>query len=168
MTAPVSPAATRSVASPWLMIAVAVPPAVAAVLVLLFIAMELAGRTPSAIEPQNIAESAGLGNGAEILRRLQLGEDPTRVQTIRPEIISSQVTRVTALEAAVLSRKVQLVELLDDRGAIVGAEARQSLACLAQDAGVGDIVEYLAPAGAPPCEPGATRARLMARSGESE
>ena len=104
-----------------------------------------------------------MGNAAEMLRRLQQGESPSRIVVIRPEIISGAETRVTTLEAAVYSRKVQNVRLLDDRGAIVGADTRQALACLAQDLEATDIVEYLSPGSAPACEPGAARVRIRSR-----
>jgi hypothetical protein len=83
---------------------------------------------------------------------------------VRPEIISSAITEVTALEAAVLARKVELVRMLDRRGYIRGDAARRGLACLAADLDADDVVQYLVRPGDPPCEPDAARGRLLARS----
>src|SRR5262245_8811051 len=67
--------------------------------------------------PINIAEAAAQGSAAEVVRRVRQGEDPRGVRALRPESISSSVLRASALEAAVWSREVELVELLDRLGA---------------------------------------------------
>lgn len=168
LTAP-APPSPNGTSFQWpLIVALAAPVVLATLGVLLFIGMELSGRTPSSIRAESIAEAAGIGNSAETLRRLLAGEDPARVQAIRPFIIGSEITQVTALEAAVFSRRVQLVQMLDDRGAIVGGEARRALACLALDTDIGEIVQYLAPDGPPACEPGAARALIVARSKQGQ
>ena len=147
----------------WLLLTIAAPAVCATLLVLLFMGMEMAGYTPSSVQPDNIAEAARIGNAAEILRRLQAGEDPTRRQTIRPDLSGGAETHMTALEAAVFSRRVQNVQLLDARGAIVDAATRHFLACLAVDLEVEDIVEYLSPGDAPRCDPGAARTQVRTR-----
>src|SRR5512138_1841448 len=92
----------------------AVPAVLATLVILTFSALELLGRTPFSIGPfRNVAEAAGMGAASEVLRLLGTGEDPNRVLPIRREIISSSVTRATALEAAIWSRRRELVELLD-------------------------------------------------------
>lgn len=83
-----------------------------------------------------------MGAPSEVLRLLPL-EDPNRVWPVRGELISSSITRVTGLEAAVWSRRRELVEMLDRRGVIVDAETKQHLICLASDIGALDLVEYL-------------------------
>jgi hypothetical protein len=166
VTAPGPPAART-----FLMFVVAAPAIASTLLVALFVGSELAGQTPFgyaarafSIRPDNLAEAAAMGNGGDALRFLWYGEDPTRVQSIRRDIISSVITRVTALEAAIFVRKLEIVHLLDRRGVIVGDEARRALACLAADLEVEDIRDYLRRETDPPCEPGAARARLLARS----
>jgi hypothetical protein len=92
--------------------------------------------------PANMAEAAGLASAADVMRRLGLGEDPRRVLPVRPEIISSAVRRASALEAAVWSRQVELVKLLDRWGAFEGGE-RTRIGCLARDLQAEDIATYL-------------------------
>ena len=142
----------------------AAPAVLATLAVLAFAAREMSGTTPLSYgPPRNVAEAAGAGQVSEVLRFLRDGEDPSRFWPVRPEIISSTVTRPTGLEAALWGGR-QLIELLDRRGLIQNAETRQHLACLAKDIGNEDLVAYLSPGGAPPCEYGAAFASLKARS----
>ena len=125
---------------------------------------ERAGAAPFAgVVPQNSAEAAGLASAGEVLRFLRMGEDPRRVYPVRPEIISSAVLRVTTLEAAMWSRQVELVELLDRQSAFDTGE-RAALACLAVDLDLDDVAAYLAPDGTGQCEPGQAIERVLARS----
>jgi len=141
------------------------PVVVVTVAMLVFAGREMTGDTPSSWGPmRNVAEAAGTGQASEILRLLREGQDPRQVWPVRPEIISSAITRVTALEAAVWSRRGQEMELLDRAGAIHDAALRQELACLAADISAQEVVEYLSPGKAPQCEAGATMARVLART----
>ena len=125
---------------------------------------ERLGAAPFAgLAPRNSAEAAGLARAADVLRFLRMGEDPQDVYAVRPEIISSAVLRVTTLEAAMWSRQVELVKLIDGQSAI-GRDERAALACLALDLGVDDVAEYLAPDGIGHCEPGQALERVMGRS----
>jgi hypothetical protein len=148
-----------------LAVGVAAPVVLATLAVVAFTGLEIRGRTPSAADlPHNIAEAAAMAAPAEVLRRLGFAEDPNRVWPVRRDIISSTVTRVTALEAAVWSRHREMLELLDRRGAIVGAETRRHLLCLAADVGVPEIVDYLSPGRAPDCPRGRAVAIVVERS----
>lgn len=143
----------------------AAPAVLATLAVLVFAVRELSGKTPLSYGPPiNVAEAAGGGDAANVLRFLRAGWDPTQIWPLRPEIISSTVTRATALEAAVWGGRQPLVELLDRRGFIRDAGTRHHLACLAKDVGSEEVVAYLFPGGAPPCEPGAAFAVVKARS----
>ena len=144
-------------------IAVALPAAAATVAVAAFAVFEAAGNQSITMAPVNIAEAAGLANASEVLRLLRSGSDPARVMPARPEIISSAVPHITALEAAVWSRHVELVHMLDDEGVIVGDERRR-LACLAADLQVGDIVEYLSPEAPPDCVAGQVEQEIRGRA----
>jgi hypothetical protein len=144
------------------MLAVALPPMVSVAAVALFVALEAAGNRSITMAPANIAEAAGLANASEVLRLLRSGEDVSRVMPARPEVISSAIPRISALEAAVWSRQVELVHMLDDEGAIPGDERRR-LACLAADLQIGDIVEYLSPKAAPPCVAGQVEQEIRGR-----
>jgi len=152
-----------------LAVSVATPIVLATVAVLAFSGLEIAGRTPSAIgPPRNIAEAVGMGAPSEVLRLLDFGDDPNRVLSVRREIISSTITRVTALEAAIWSHHREMMELLDRRGAIVDADTRQHLICLTKDVGDADILAYLSGGREVECEQGRALAMVEERSRKSE
>jgi hypothetical protein len=133
-----------------------------------FIVSESGGRTPLSYGPaRNVAEAAAWGNAAETLRQLSLGQDPTRIQPIRAEVLSSAIRQITALEAAVWSRQLALVQLLDERGMIVGDERRR-LACLAADINAGDIRDYLSMPEPPACQPQQVYEDVLARTKKDE
>jgi hypothetical protein len=92
---------------------------------------------------------------------VRAGEDPAAVRTLRAESISSSVLRASALEAAVWSREVELVELLDRLGAFQGNE-RERIGCLARDLQADDIAKYLGATDA--CTPNATLEAILERT----
>ena len=145
-------------------LAVALPPMAAVAAVAVFAVLEAAGNRPITMAPANIAEAAGLANASEVLRLLRSGADVSRVMPARPEIISSAIPQISALEAAVWSRHVELVHMLDQEGVIRGDERRR-LACLAADLRIGDIVEYLSPKVAPACVAGQVEQEIRGRAG---
>lgn len=156
---------TENAPSPAVLAIVAAPAVAVTLAVVVFSAMEVSGRTPFSDGPvRNVAEAAGMGIPSEVLRLLAAGEDPHRIWDVRPEIISSTITRVTALEAAIWSRRSQLVALLDSKGLIVGDETRRHLTCLANDLPVEEIVAYLSPGGPPDCVPGQALTIVLDRS----
>jgi hypothetical protein len=142
----------------------AAPAVIGTLAVLAFAAREVSGTTPLSYGPvRNVAEAAGAGQVSEVLRFLRAGEDPAQFWPVRPEIISSTVTRPTGLEAALWGGR-QLVELLDRRGLVRDAATRAHLFCLAKDIGSEEVASYLSPADAPPCDPGAAFAAIKDRS----
>jgi hypothetical protein len=148
----------------FLIWAAAAPILAAAALLAAFVGLELAGRTPLAYRPPaNVAEAAGMGMAAEVLRFIRLGERPGLVWDVHPEVISSSVTRVTALEAAVWSRRLRVIRLLEREGAIDGP-VREHLACVSRHIGADDIEAYLAPRGIPGCDPERTVRDIEARA----
>jgi hypothetical protein len=140
-------------------------PAVAATAAMLWVAV--ADRTAWAADRRvmNSAEAAALGNVADMVRFLDLGENPMRVLPVRPRFISSSIPLATTVEAALWSRSPELVRLLDERGALAGS-TRRELACLAADLDLPEVVDYLDTAGDRECEPGAALARIVARATE--
>ena len=143
--------------------AVAAPLVVVTVGMLAFAAAELSGRTPLAYDrPRNVAEAAGMANGSEVLRFLRAGEDPTSVMEVRPESIFSSVSRLTAFEAAVLSRRFRLVQMLDRERAITDVDERERLACFAAELNEQGISDYLAPDGAT-CDPAGVYEEILLR-----
>lgn len=150
-----------------LVLAVTLPVCIATVGVVAFSTSELMGRPLWSYAPaQNLAEAAALGSASEVVRRLGTGEDPARLVTVRPHVISSAVTRATAFEAAVWSRSAQLMGLFDQRLATLDRESRQHVVCLAEDLRVDEIVKLLSPESAPQCVPEEALNLVMARSKE--
>jgi len=159
---------TEAHTSRVLALAVAGPVVIATLMVSVFSGLEILGRTPSAIGPvHNIAEAAAMGAASEVLRLLEVGEDPNRVWPVRRDIISSTITRVTGLEAAVWSHHREMVEILDRRRTIVDEQTRQHLVCLASDVGVPEIVDYLSPGRDPDCGHGQAIDIVLERSRHS-
>lgn len=147
-----------------LVLATLVPAVIGVVLLIAFVVAELAGSTVFIYGPaQNLAEAAAMADAAAVLRRLRAGEDPSAMVIVRPEVISSSVTRVSALEASIWGREIELVKLLDREGAIDAAQ-RRYLACLSQGLRADAITEYLAPNGTDGCNAEEALARIQTRS----
>jgi hypothetical protein len=157
--------ATTVVRQPTTAVAMVLAPMlVAMAFLLVFTAGELIGVRPFSYQaPSNLAEAAGMGSMPEVLRFIRQGADSTRVENVRPDIISSEITKVTAPEAAIWSRRVQLVRLMEREGAFGNEADRPHLACLARALNVADIVEYLTPAESAECDPDQTIAQIAAR-----
>jgi hypothetical protein len=147
--------------------ALTVPPCLALLCVLGVAVAERSGTTLFAAEPAgNIAEAAAMGRADEVVRRLARGEDRFRVYDLRPEVISSSVRKATLGEAAMWSRQLLMIQLLDREGALGDARTRGDLACLAIDLDVDEgIAALLSPSGAPECVPQQARDRVLARTG---
>jgi hypothetical protein len=140
-----------------------VPIVACTALVLLFALAESTGWTPLSYDvPRNVAEAAGMGRGAEVLRFLRQGDDPRRLHEVRPEVISSSITRVTALEAAVWSRRVELIRLLDREGLLDASGERAHLACIARAIGIADVERHLN-ASSGDCDPATTIRHIQER-----
>jgi hypothetical protein len=145
--------------------ALLVPIGAASVAIAWVAASERVGAYPFAgLAPRNSAEAAALANAADLLRFVRSGEDPHTVYPVRPEVISSAILRATAVEAAMWSRQVEMIALLDREGFIREGGERASLACLAGDLRLEDIVKYLAPHGPGECPPGQALARVTMRT----
>lgn len=148
-----------------LLFAVVTPILAGVTLLVGFALLEATGRTPFAyLQPANIAEAAGLGTASEVLRFLRSGQDPAVIRDVRPEIISSSVTRVTALEAAIWSRRVELVRLLDREQQLGDLASRRYLACLGTALRTEDIVSHLAPDGVAGCDAEAVTRAIQGRA----
>ena len=115
---------------------------------------ESSGWTPFAEDdpPRNSAEAAAVGDAASVLRFIRLGDGPLDVQPVRAHLLP--VPYVTTLQAAVWSRRLDLIQILDAEGAIASADTRSELACLALDLGAPDIALYLTES-LRHCQPGA-------------
>jgi hypothetical protein len=148
------------------LVAVAAAPALAGtILAAAFAVAELRGSPPFMYPaPRNIAEAAGMGLDAEMLRMLRAGQDPTRPLPVGAHVISPEFTQVSALEAAVWSRRVRVVRLLEREGFLNGHAAKQHIACVAAAVRAREIVRYLFPEGLAGCDPDGAVALIQSRS----
>lgn len=147
-----------------LVFATLVPMGIGVILLIAFVVAEIGGSTVFIYGPaQNLAEAAAIADAGAVLRRLRAGEDPAAMVNVRPEVISSSVTRVSALEASIWGREIELVKLLDREGAI-DATQRRYLACLSHGLRADAITEYLAPNGTDGCNGDEVLTRIQARS----
>jgi hypothetical protein len=148
-----------------ILVAIITPPMLALGLVFAIAAAEVTGHTLFAdVVPSNLAEAAAAGRADDVVRRIQGGEAVQLVYPVRPDATHSPLTRATPAEAAVWSRQLLMVHVLDRAGAIPAAD-RDDLACLALDLELHDIAAYLAPAGANACVPQRARERVLTRAG---
>lgn len=114
--------------------------------------------------PRNVAEAAAMGNASEVVRLIHAGQDPRRIYPVRAEVISSSVPSATGLEAAMWSRTLAMIELLDRDGFIADPAVRRHLSCLARDLELPEIAGYLSRSSDAPCAPDEGLARLRART----
>jgi hypothetical protein len=146
-------------------LSVALPGILGTLAVLTFSGLELIGRTPSSPgSVRNIAEATASGAAPEVVRLLAAGQDPNRVWPVRREIISSTMTQVSAFEAAVVSRRPLMLELLHRQGARVDAQSQRHLQCLAGDLGAQEILDSLSPDRTPDCQYGAAIEQVIERA----
>lgn len=107
-----------------------------------------------------------MGNAPAMLQFLRFEGGSIRLHPVRAEIIEPPVHWVTTLEAALWSRREEIVQLLDREGLIADAEQRRQLACLATDLKLPVVAEYLAPTRW--CVVGDALKRVIARSTEGD
>ena len=120
----------------------------------------LAGVDPSAApEDLSLAEAAAVGDGAEVLRQIQAGADPSARVLVRRGFVSDPEFLLTPLEAATAASHAEVVRLLVDSGAAIGPDNAAVLICLAEEQGSMEILSYLR-AHAPAAPAGCAGVRL--------
>jgi hypothetical protein len=116
-------------------VAVSVPVVTSFCLLLGFVAAEVTGARPLAVAPpDNVAEAAAFGDAARVLAFIARGDDVNHRWETRADLFDSRgPMRVTAVQAAILQRRAEMVALLMRRGA--RPDDARALACLAQAVG---------------------------------
>ena len=143
--------------------ATAVPVVIVVAGLLWLVVGEWRGRNYLSAPPfRNSAEAAAAGDAAAALRFLRMGDNPSRIHPIRSDIISSDIVHATTLEAAIWSRHIGMIRMLDREGAIVDGDQRRELACLARDLDLPEVASYLA--ADQRCVRGVALERIIARS----
>ena len=98
------------------------------------------------LEPRpalTLAEAAALHDEAEILRLVRAGADPNLPVSVRPGVLRSIGYTMTPLEAAIAERRVEILELLVELGAVVDTRNFASLWCFAQTRNDTDVSAFL-------------------------
>ena len=125
-------------------VAVAAPALVWLVGAAVVLAATLGGyRALAAPTDLTMSEAAALRDGAEVLRQIQHGVDPNVAVRVRPGVVGDSEQVMTALEAAIAGRHVEIVELLAAHGASLDAARASALLCLARDREATDIIAFL-------------------------
>ena len=136
----------------WIIAAFAVPGIVVAV------ATGLSGLASLAIDrplilaavPASLAEAAGNRDAAEVMLRLERGEDVNRAVEIRiPQRFDNPIT-LTPLEAAVASERTYMIRLMLDHGAVMDGTTLRRLRCFAERRKDRGTIAYLAALDASP------------------
>ncbi len=91
----------------------------------------------------NLAEAVAVRDGAEMMRLLEGGEDPSRRQSVREGLLEGKVVQATPLEAAVSIRRTELVDTLYAHGASADQESWRRMVCFATRQESNDIVALL-------------------------
>jgi hypothetical protein len=95
-----------------------VPPAVLALARIVFLILAAWGLHPFwTWEPLNLSEAAALRDRGEVARLLAEGQDPNRTYPVRRGFVRSYAMRLTPMEAALASRRDEIVQILLDAGA---------------------------------------------------
>jgi hypothetical protein len=125
-------------------------PAVLGLATVAMLLMAAGGRHPMwRVRDFNLSEAAGSRDAATVVSLLSSGEDSTRARLIRPGVLDTRWHRLTPLEAAFESRRVDMIDLLLRHGVTLDEPGRVALTCRARARGDGDIARYLETRGAP-------------------
>jgi hypothetical protein len=96
-----------------------------------------------AVEPLTLSEAAGARDNGEVIRLIEGGADPNEAAPIRARLVDDNAQTVTPLEAAVGTRRADMVELLLDHGARMDPATFVRLACFAHAVRADDVLRVL-------------------------
>ena len=144
VVAPAAPQPAVDRRSGALALALAAVPAAWLVAATALVFAAWAGYTPF-LTPSDLtlSEAAVVRDHLEILRQIEAGVDPNRPGRIRADLVRPDESMMTPLEAAVISRRLETVELLHRHGARIDAATLPTLLCMAQRQNDDDIALYL-------------------------
>ena len=102
----------------------------------------------------NLSEAAAVRDLGEIVRLIQLAEDPDAPRDVRPGFLAEHAVRATPLEAAVAMKDPEVARVLLVNGAAMDAQVWSRLRCSAEGDEMTEFLDRRRPAGAVlHCEP---------------
>ena len=90
-----------------------------------------------------LSEAAAIRDPLEILRQIRSGADPNKPERVRRDLLKSDEYTMTPLEAAVAVRRLEIFQLLQKHGAVVGVANLPTLLCFAEQERATDIATYV-------------------------
>ena len=100
-------------------------------------------------EPLNLSEAAALRDRGEVARLLETGADPRVPRFVRGGFLYEHPARLTAVEAAVLADRAEILQILLDSGLTFEAAAWQRAWCQASSDGMRELLAEARPPGSP-------------------
>ncbi len=140
----------------WVVAIVSLPPVFVAVAWLATLgAWQATGSHPIwTLAPRNVAEAAALRDAADVVRRVERGEDPNQPGEIRAGLLASHAVTLRPLEAAAAAREREMVQLLIELGAIFDARIWQRAFCISDASSVREVLHaHRPPAAEDYCDP---------------
>jgi hypothetical protein len=101
-----------------------------------------------------LPEAIATANYAEVARLLEDGTDPNPAATIREDLLTGHLMRLTPMQTAVWTRNVQIARMLRERGVIAGTTGMGVLKCLNAehpDVDIKALLDEMAPDVNPDC-----------------
>jgi hypothetical protein len=96
----------------------------------------------------NLSEASAAKDEAEVMRLIGYGEDPNVVRDVRAGLLTDHAVQLTALEAAVVSQRTEMVERLLQNGAVMDARVWSRVRCMAGGNEMPSYLDARRPAGA--------------------
>ena len=106
-----------------------------------FLLVEAAGVRPLSAEPANVSEAAAMGAAARAIQFMVNGQNPNRPWRIREGVLGSTSYSVDAIDAAILGRRPEMIEVLQQHGAVVVDASRS--ACLIRAVDVPEMMSLV-------------------------
>ena len=92
-------------------------------------------------EPVNLSEAAALRDQATVVRLIASGEDAYQRREVRADLLFNDRVELTPLEAAIASRRSEIVEIIVVTAPPAAPAEWNRLRCLAQLEGDEDVIE---------------------------
>ena len=105
----------------------------------------------------NISEAAAMRDVAEVVRRVERGENVNESHPIRPEVIAGPAVVLTPVEAAVEAGDEHMLQVLFTEGATLDERAWTNLRCGTDRDGIRAVLDAHRPSAKWECQPAAKR-----------